>query len=94
MGTLRARKRLEHATLVLRLGCHLAVDAALGVWLSRHGLELVQSPHQASRFTEDATVAPFYKAHKSMMKPFEADLSLGRHPKSCLYSTVKGSSDV
>ena len=32
-------------------------DNALGVWLSRHGLELVHSPHQASCFTEDATVA-------------------------------------
>ena len=29
-------------------------------------------------FTEDATVALFCKAYKSMIKPFEADLSHGR----------------
>lgn len=53
-------------------------DDALGVWLSRHGLELVHRPHQASCFTEDATVAFFCKAYKSMIESIEADLSSGR----------------
>ena len=53
-------------------------DGALGVWLWRHGLELVLCPHQASCFTEDATVALFCKAYKSMIKSFEADLTPGR----------------
>ena len=57
-------------------------DDALGVWLSRHGLELVRSPHKAACSTEDATMALFCKAYKSMIRPFEADLSHGRLLKS------------
>ena len=60
--------------------CKCSGDA-LGVWLSRHGLELVHRPHQASCFTEDATVALFCKAYKSMIKSFEADLAPGRLSK-------------
>ena len=65
-------------------------DDALGVWLSRHGLELVRSPHQASCSTEDAVMALFCKAYKSMIKPFEADLTHGRHSKGKFFLYCQG----
>ena len=63
-------------------------DDVLGVWLWRHGLELVRSPHQASCFTEDEAVALFCKAYKSMIKPSKADLSSGRLSKSHVFTLL------